>query len=110
MFGFEYGAIDPHDSVLTRAIKVLFRMQLPLLRPLIEKRVRDRFEQEISNGAEIQGKSVLLTNYLIFHNNTCLGWISLSTIKFTKAVIEEVNAQIILGEELGKYRDALLPV
>jgi hypothetical protein len=56
-YGFEYGEIDPHDNVPTRAIKVLFRMQLPLLRPLIEKRVRQGIEQELSRGEKIDGKS-----------------------------------------------------
>ncbi|KAH8586513.1 cytochrome P450 [Bisporella sp. PMI_857] len=83
MYGFEYGEPDPHDNVPTRAIKVLFRMQLPLLRPLIERKVRHGFEQEISHGLTVDG------------------WSSVSTMKFTKGVIEEVNAQIILGEKLA---------
>jgi hypothetical protein len=50
MFGFEYGEPDPNDNVPTRAIKVLFRMQLPSLASLIAKRVQHGFEQEIALG------------------------------------------------------------
>jgi hypothetical protein len=57
MYGFEYGEVDPHDSVPTRAIKVLFRMNLPRLRPLIERKVRDVFDLELNKGSKLEGRS-----------------------------------------------------
>jgi hypothetical protein len=56
MYGFEYGEVDPHDSVPTRAIKVLFRMNLPRLRPLIERKVRDVFDLELNKGSKLEGR------------------------------------------------------
>jgi hypothetical protein len=64
MFGFEYGEPDPNDNVPTRAIKVLFRMQLPMLAPLIAKRVQHGFEQEIALGSvDDDGKPIALHRY-----------------------------------------------
>jgi len=103
MYGFEYGEPDPNDNVPTRAIKVLFRMQLPMLRSLIMKKVQYAIEQEVLHGLTNDGKIPIrhhIDRFLGFLGSQLLGWSSISTIKFTKAVIEEVNAQIILGEKL----------
>ena len=100
MYGFEYGEPDPNDNVPTRAIKVLFRMQLPMLRPLIMRKVQYAVEQEVLHGLSNNGKIPIRHLIHRFLGSQLLGWSSVSTIKFTKAVIEEVNAQIILGEKL----------
>ena len=100
MYGFEYGEPDPNDNVPTRAIKVLFRMQLPMLRPLIKRKVQYAVEQEVLHGLINDGKVPIRPPIERFLDSQLLGWSSVSTIKFTKAVIEEVNAQIILGEKL----------
>jgi len=102
MYGFEYGEPDPNDNVPTRAIKVLFRMQLPMLRPLIKRKVQYAVEQEVLHGLINDGKIPIRPpiDRFRFFGSQLLGWSSVSTIKFTKAVIEEVNAQIILGEKL----------
>lgn len=100
MYGFEYGEPDSNDNVPTRAIKVLFRMQLPMLRPLTKRKVQYAVKQEVLHGLINDGKTPIRPPIDRFLGSQLLGWSSVSTIKFTKAVIEKVNAQIIFGEKL----------
>jgi len=64
MYGFEYGEPDPNDNVPTRAIKVLFRMQLPMLRPLIKRKVQYAVEQEVLHGLINDGKMPIKPSHL----------------------------------------------
>ncbi|KAF2188051.1 cytochrome P450 [Zopfia rhizophila CBS 207.26] len=72
IWDFEYGNVDPHDSIPSRAIK---------------ERVKEGFAKKIAEGKKVGG------------------WTSVSIFKFSKAVIEEVNAQVILGTELANNHD-----
>lgn len=55
IYGFEHNDVDPHDSIPNRVVKVLLRMHLPALVPLIEQKIRDGFQKAVSNEAEIHG-------------------------------------------------------
>ncbi|KAF2242509.1 cytochrome P450 [Trematosphaeria pertusa] len=83
MYGFEHNNIDPHDNVPIRAVKVLLRMHIPVLRPLIRRKIREGFETAVANGHRVKN------------------WSSVSIFQLSKMVIEESNAQVILGDELG---------
>jgi hypothetical protein len=55
MFGFEHNDVDPHNTVPARTLKVLLRLQLPTLRPLIEARIEEGFHSELKKGTQICG-------------------------------------------------------
>lgn len=50
MFGFEHNDVDPFNVVPARTLKVLLRMHLPELRPIIKARIVEGFDSQILNG------------------------------------------------------------
>ncbi|KAF2469379.1 cytochrome P450 [Lindgomyces ingoldianus] len=84
MYGFQVGDIDPHSSIPMRVIKVLLRMHLPVLRPVIESRIRQGFEKALGKGCRVDG------------------YTSVSTYMLSRTVIDEMNVRIILGDELSE--------
>jgi hypothetical protein len=56
MYGFEHNDTDPHDSVPIRAVKVLLRMHLPILRPLIRSKIAEGYSIAVANGRKIDGE------------------------------------------------------
>ncbi|KAF2726748.1 cytochrome P450 [Polyplosphaeria fusca] len=90
IYKFQYGDPDPNDSIPRRVVKVLLRMQLPTLRPIIEEKVKHGFEAQLAKGKDVGD-----------------GWTALSTFLLSKAVVEESNARIILGKTIGNQRECV---
>lgn len=101
MYGFEHNNIDPHDNVPIRAVKVLLRMHIPVLRPLIRRKIREGFETAVANGHRVKSNwaDPLFKAPILLISFT--DWSSVSIFQLSKMVIEESNAQVILGDELG---------
>lgn len=60
MLGFEYGNIDPNDTIPSRVIKVLLRLHLPLLRLKIEAKIKQGFELQMARGTKVDGMPITL--------------------------------------------------
>ncbi|KAF2464155.1 cytochrome P450 [Lindgomyces ingoldianus] len=84
MFGFEHNDIDPHNAIPGRTIKVLLRIHLPAIRPMIEKRINEGFNYMLGSSSPDSD-----------------GWMSVSTFGLARSITERVNAQICLGTELA---------
>ncbi|KAF2242992.1 cytochrome P450 [Trematosphaeria pertusa] len=90
IYRFKYGEPDPNDSIPKRVVKVLLRMQLDALRPTIDEKIRKAVDAQFETAAALKDD-----------------WRALPTFFFAKSVVEELNARVILGEEIGNKRECI---
>lgn len=90
IYKFKYGEPDPDDSIPKRVIKVLLRMQLDAMRPTIDEKIQLAFNAQLEKGTKRDDN-----------------WTALSTFMFAKAIVEESNARVILGDDIGNNRGCI---
>jgi hypothetical protein len=53
-YGFELGSkLDPNDKVPRRVLKTLLRTSIPQLRPTIQRRIEQGFDQTLSKATAL---------------------------------------------------------
>ena len=55
MYGFEHNDVDPRNAIPIRTLKVLLRINLPILQPKIQHRIEQVFEEELSSSKSNTG-------------------------------------------------------
>jgi hypothetical protein len=71
MWGFKHDQTDPHDTVPIRTVKVLLRMHIPILRPIISRKVHEGFERVLTKGRKHDGNC---QQCFIRRNSYSYGW------------------------------------
>ena len=103
MYGFEHNEIDPHNTVPLRTLKVLLRINLPELYPVLQGRIEQAFATELGNKGVLKSTFETGAGYgrILLTESTGTGWKSVSAFSLARSVTVHTNNQVFVGDQLS---------